>query len=269
MNYDKEIQVRKIVTGKIEGFCNNFSSRHLSELDNPEGTLNSKIHNIFVARLGDEILYYSAMVRSFDSSFGNLLEDLAIEIAKINYEVRTRVEGPLTNTQTSEIALLLENYKRNVKKPDISDYQSLRNANLDNVDFTKRHESDYYLIDKEEGSHHLIELKIGGDLDNKKARSEKEALLEQFAILCNTLENSENVYIHFATAYNRFGEGRPWKQGRVLQFFSPDELLIGSDFWNFICKSPDGYNIVLDQYNIEAPKIKKMLNEIKDSYLYK
>ena len=35
---------------------------------------------------------------------------------------------------------------------------------------TKRHESDYYLLDKETGMHYLIELKIGGDLDNKKAR---------------------------------------------------------------------------------------------------
>ena len=40
---------------------------------------------------------------------------------------------------------------------------------------TKRHESDYYLYDEETGIHYLIELKIGGDLDNKKARSEKES----------------------------------------------------------------------------------------------
>ncbi|GAB6046041.1 hypothetical protein JCM11957_16400 [Caminibacter profundus] len=42
----------------------------------------------------------------------------------------------------------------------------------------KRHESDYYLFDEEENFHYLIELKIGGDLDNKKARAEKEALFE-------------------------------------------------------------------------------------------
>ena len=57
---------------------------------------------------------------------------------------------------------------------------------------TKRHESDYYLLDKETGMHYLIELKIGGDLDNKKARSEKEALLEQYCILTNRL-GEENV----------------------------------------------------------------------------
>ena len=69
----------------------------------------------------------------------------------------------------------------------------------------KRHESDYYLIDNETGMHYLIELKIGGDLDNKKARSEKEALLEQYCILTNKL-GEDKVKILFATAYNRYGE---------------------------------------------------------------
>ena len=112
-------------------------------------------------------------------------------------------------------------------------------------------------------------MKIGGNLDNKKDRSEKEALLEQYAILTNTLESHEEVTIHFATAYNRFGENREWKQSRVLQFFSKDEILIGKDFWNFICKSPKGYNLVLDQYNIESINILTMLNEIKSAYLSK
>jgi hypothetical protein len=56
----------------------------------------------------------------------------------------------------------------------------------------------------------------------------------------------------FATAYNRFGEGRPWKQERVRQFFSDDELLIGKDFWDFVCKSDEGYKIVLDAYKEKA-----------------
>ena len=46
------------------------------------------------------------------------------------------------------------------------------------TDEEKRHESDYYLTDRNNGNRYLIELKIGGDLDNKKARSEKEAILE-------------------------------------------------------------------------------------------
>lgn len=135
----------------------------------------------------------------------------------------------------------MERYKRRDKKPQVEDYRSLRETPKDEDVRTKRHESDYYLIDRNTGEHHLIELKIGGDLDNKKARSEKEAILEQYAILSNTLRNNEDITIHFATAYNRFGEGNPWNQERVKQFFAEEELLIGKDFWNFVCQSDEGY----------------------------
>ena len=115
--------------------------------------------------------------------------------------------------------------------------------------------------------HYLIELKIGGDLDNKKARSEKEALLEQYCILANSLGSEEKMKVYFATAYNRYGEGHPWKQGRVLQFFAEEELLISSKFWNFICKSNRGYEIVLDEYRKNAHLIISALKEIKKVYL--
>lgn len=115
--------------------------------------------------------------------------------------------------------------------------------------------------------HYLIELKTGGDLDNKKARSEKEALLEQYCILTNTLGSEEKVKILFATAYNRFGEGRPWTQGRVLQFFSTEELCISKDFWDLITKSDRGFDIVIDEYKKNAHYINKALDSIKDAYL--
>ena len=132
---------------------------------------------------------------------------------------------------------------------------------------TKVHVSDYYLFDKEKNEHFLIELKIGGDLDNKKARSEKEAIFEQYAILSNVLGKDANIKCYFATAYNRYGEGKPWTQGRVKQFFSQEELLIGKDFWDFICKSENGYNIVIDEYKKNAEVIKNALEAIKNEYL--
>ena len=123
------------------------------------------------------------------------------------------------------------------------------------------------MLEKETKHHYLIELKIGGDLDNKKARSEKEALLEQYCILCNNIGSNDNVSIHFATAYNRYGEGSPWTQGRVLQFFSREELLISADFWNLICKRKDGFEIVIDEYKKQAYRINEALNNIKNIYL--
>jgi hypothetical protein len=227
-----------------------------------------KIHNVFIAVLGPEIQYYTALVRSLDSSLGNMLEKLAINIAGFSYEVKRRVEGPLSVEQTRGVAELLEKYKRReIRPPTVDNYQFLRSKPKDHTLKTKRHESDYYLIDKESGDSFLIELKIGGDLDNKKARSEKEALLEQFAILSNSLPTNKKVQLYFATAYNRYGEGKPWKQERVRQFFADDELLIGKDFWDFVCKSDSGYDTVLNAYKEKAGLIKNTLDSIKKTYL--
>ena len=174
-----------------------------------------------------------------------MLERLAISLATLHNEVSQYVEGKLYNEQTDYIAELLEQYKRshNRRTPKLTDYQGI--SHKKGIAETKPHESDYYLLDEETGMHYLIELKIGGDLDNKKARSEKEALLEQYCILTNRL-GEEKVKILFATAYNRYGEGRPWTQGRVRQFFCEEELCISRDFWNLVCKSDRGYDLVID-----------------------
>lgn len=263
---DKERAIRVIVSNAVKSYANGFSTRHLAEVDNENGVINMKIHNVFIAALGSEIQYYSALARSLDSSLGNMLEGMAISIAELHYTVSQHVEGTLYKEQTDYIAELLEQYKRgtNRRKPHIEDYQGI--SRKTGTAETKRHESDYYLIDEETGMHYLIELKIGGDLDNKKARSEKEALLEQYCILTNKL-GEEHVKVLFATAYNRYGEGKTWTQGRVRQFFSDEELCISSDFWNLVCKSDHGYEIVIDEYKKNAYLINEALDEIKEAYL--
>ena len=265
-NVDKERAIRGIVSSAIKAYANGFSTRHIADVDNESGVINMKIHNVFIAALGPEIQYYSALSRSLDSSLGNMLENLAIDIAKLNYEVSQHVEGTLFKEQTDYIAELLEQYKRSTSRrtPKLSDYQGL--TQMTGTAENKRHESDYYLVDPETDTHYLIELKAGGDLDNKKARSEKEALLEQYCILANKL-GEKNVKILFATAYNRYGEGKPWKQGRVRQFFCEEELCISKDFWNLVCKSDNGYEIVVDEYKKNAHYINNALDEIKNAYL--
>ena len=271
MTVKNERAIRAVVSACVESYASGFSDRHLSEIDDEEGTINMKIHNVFIAELGADIQYYSALARSLDSSLGNMLEKMAIQIAKLHYDVSQHVEGVIYQEQTDYIAELLEAYKNtkgvNHRKPLINDYMGISKRKSDKSAHSKRHESDYYLRDVETGMHYLIELKIGGDLDNKKARSEKEALLEQYCILSNSLGSESNIKICFATAYNRYGEGNPWKQGRVLQFFAEEELLISSDFWNLICKSDRGYDIVLDEYRNNAYLIIDALAKIKKAYL--
>lgn len=262
-----EKSIRAIVRGHVEAYAAGFKDRHLSELDNSEGTLNMKIHNVFIAALGKEIQYYSALSRSLDSSLGNMLEAMAVNIARLFYEVNKKVDGYISLQQINLISEILERYTRGDKEPDVLDYVPLRKK-PDSVEVIyKRKISDYYLVDPNKKAHYLIELKIGGDLDTKKARSEKEAILEQYAILSNTLPEDARISVYFATAYNRYGEGKPWMQSRVLQYFAKEELLIGRDFWNFICQTERGYEIVLDEYIQCAPAIVEALNLIKQSYL--
>ena len=271
MNIDNERAIRAVVRSYVEAYATGFSDRHLSEVDDPDGTINMKIDNVFIAALGADIQYYSALARSLDSSLGNMLEKMAIQIATLHFDVSQHVEGIIYQEQTDYIAELLEAYKNtkgvNHRLPKVDDYKGIMLKKSPSSFHSKRHESDYYLKDPQTGMHYLIELKIGGDLDNKKARSEKEALLEQYCILANSLGSEEKIKICFATAYNRYGEGKPWKQGRVLQFFAEEELLISSNFWNLVCKSEKGYDIVIDEYKKNAHLIIEALAKIKNAYL--
>lgn len=266
MNSSQERSIREVVKLQVAKYAKDFETRHLQELSDDKGVINSKVHNVFIAALGDEIRFFSALMRSLDSSLGSLVESIAIEIANQHFEVTRNVEGFLYKAQTSEIADLLESYKSRRQRPAVKDYQGLR-LRTSGSKSSKRHESDYVLRNRRTGEYTLIELKLGGDLDNKKARSEKEALLEQFCILCNTEGRSAKVSLQFATGYNRYGEGKPWKQERVKQFFAPDELMISSDFWNFVTQSPRGYSVVLDEYNKSANLIGRAIGKVKAAYV--
>ena len=149
---EKERAIRSIVETSVKTFASAFSEKHLSQLSNSEGIINSKIHNVFIAALGPEIQYYSALCRSLDSSLGNMLEAMAIGIAKLNFEVTQEVEGTLYQEQTDYIAELLEKYKSNEKKPQCNkaDYLGLASKKAyKGSKKNKRHVSDYYLHDLE------------------------------------------------------------------------------------------------------------------------
>lgn len=264
----KKDYIKWIVKASVESFAVWFKGRHEWEFDNPDWTLNMKIHNVFIEKLWSEIQYYSALVRSLDSSLWNMLEKMAINIAEKFYEVNNKVDGYIYQEQVRVIADLLESYKDrwNWNKPKSEDYNTIRDAKIwDN--HHKIHISDYCLFDKEKNTYYLVELKIWWDLDNKKARSEKEAIFEQFAILSNSLDENAKIECKFATAYNRFWEWNEWKQERVRQFFSSDELLIWRDFWNFICKDKQGFEMVIEAYEDSAKVIIEALNDIKQLYL--
>lgn len=262
----KEKEIRIFVSSFVQGFAAGFSDRYVLENADPEGTNDMKIHNVFIAELGKEINFFSAVSDTLDSSLGNMLESMAIAIARLNYDVSQCVQGVLYTEQTDFIAELLEKYKRHeLRVPETDDYAGI--SVMKGQAVQRRHESGYCLFDRESGLHYLIELKSGGDLDNKKARSEKEALLEQFCILTNGIRDESKVKILFATPYNRYGEGNPGLQDCARQYFADDELCISKDFWDLVCKSEDGYDVVIDEYRKNAHYIVSALDRIKETYL--
>ncbi|MDR0222953.1 MAG: TdeIII family type II restriction endonuclease [Oscillospiraceae bacterium] len=256
-------RIETAVRSRLTDFAKNLKSKHTRQVKKADGIINLKKRNVFISKLPGEFAYYSALVRSFDSSFGGFLEKLALEIARENYEVSQEVVGKIDKRQLDLINDILNNYKNHNVKPEISHYESYSATSFSLND--ARHASDHLLYDKENGVYHIVELKAGGDLDNKKAEAEKRALLEQYFILKNG-DISSNIKLHFATAYNKFGEENKWVHPKVEMFFASDELLIGRDFWNFVCKDKNGFNAVIKAYNDNIYIITQTLDEIKKVY---
>ena len=267
MDEIKEKAIRAIVDASIKSFANGFECRHSSEKENPLGTINMKKNNCFIAALGEEFIFYSAFVRSFDSSFGNLLEDLGNAIAKFSYKTNQIIHSFILPEQTQHISNILDKYEDHLATPNVTHYQNFFVVIPPNIEsFKTKHICDNWFYDEKTKTHYLIELKAGGDLDNKKAKSEKLALLKEYFMLKNSLSSDEKIEIKFATAYNKFGEGKPWHQANVERMFAREELLIGTEYWNFVCNDENGFSIIFDQYKKSSCYIKEAINRIKKLY---
>jgi len=268
MDGGKKRAICEIVDSNIKSFVEGLELRYESEKDNPNGVINSKKYNCFIAELGQEFMFYSAFVRSFDSSFGKILENMGNAIAKLSYNVKGSIDSFLLPEQKQHIANLMNSYEQHIN-PEIKHYSEHNFIIPANVSsFMMSHPTDNYFYNEEKGEHYIIELKAGGDLDNKKSKAEKIAMLEEYYLLKNLLKDkpNEKVFIFFATAYNRFGEGKPWKQERVRQFFAENELLIGKSYWDFVCNDKEGFEIVFGQYKESSKHIKNALKNIKSMY---
>lgn len=260
--------IQAIVKAKIEDFAKKIEDRHLAEKNDPRGVINAKKNNCFIAEMGSEFIFYSAFVRSFDSSFGHVLEDMGNAIAALTYEVRHGIDSYLLPQQNQQIDYMMTEYDTGVK-PEVGHYAAFTcMVPKDLTSYKVRHETDHYFYNPEKREHYIMELKAGGDLDNKKAKAEKQELLKEYFELKNKLQdNGERVSLYLATAYNMFGEGKEWRQERVRKYFAQDELLIGRAYWDFICGSPMGYEIVFSQYQESCAAVKAALERVRKTYL--
>lgn len=258
-----EAIIEEVVAREVEDFANSFA-RDYSPTGKKIRNIRNKSNNPFILALGEDIVIYSALMRSLDSSLGNRLQQIAQVLAQESFHFSKRVSGRIPVTADAQIAALMSEYLHKTRIPHASDVDTLFPATqAGGQTIYHAHESDYHLVRRDDPvQHFLLELKIGGDLDIKKAESEKRALLEQYAILKHNVDPDARIRIYFATAYNPQGEDAEWKQGRVEQFFGADELLIGRDFWNFICGRPDGNDLVLAAYRAHAQPLQDALAEI-------
>lgn len=271
MTVEKEGQIREIVDQNFSKFAEKIKTRHISELNNANGAINKKQNNVFIKELGFEFMFYSAFMRSFDSALGSVLEEMGRQIAGISYEVYGTIESFILPAQLSKIQELIDSYSTDAKnrvKPEVWHYSSFDCLTPKNLEsFYRIHHTDNYFKSKEKNENYIIELKAGGDLDNKKAVAEKKEILTEYFLLKNKLGRDANIKAFFGTAYNKDGEGNVWRQASVRNCFSDDELLIGKDYWNFICDDMDGYSIVLDQYAKSAHYLTEAVQKIKEAYM--
>lgn len=278
MKQEKQLKIEKIFKDQLSEFAISLQKDYTTN-GFKRKNIEKKGNNFLISSLGNEVMVYSALMRSLDSSLGNRIEKIALEVAKESgFKVSQGVEGLLSAETTNLIATLLEAYKdkNNPKKPSTDDLKLIQNTVKNSVGKSKFHNSDYLLEKKRDGVTYLtlLELKAGGDLDNKKARSEKEAILEQYAILVSEYakeidDGIADISLFFATAYNKdsLNSGSEnWKQGSVLSFFSPNELLIGKEFWNFICDDENGWELIKSSYKENCYLIENSLKEVINSF---
>lgn len=74
----------------------------------------------------------------------------------------------------------MSDYEKHAKRPEVADYSNF-DAFIpkDKSSFTRSHVTDNHFYNPVTKEHYIIELKAGGDLDNKKAKSEKVELLKE------------------------------------------------------------------------------------------
>jgi hypothetical protein len=229
-----EVKFREIVKKHMQKMADDFKT--IQYCENP-------FYNLFPSRA-------SELGRSFDSRMGTVIENIAFDICKLNYdEVSKYVVGELFVEQCNHISQVLSKYENKETRtiPEISDYSQFQVLSSSKAT-TMRKKCDICVRDG--NKHYIIEVKLGGDMDNKKSQSEKKNLLERYFIKTNELRKLNqrgSVKIFLGTAYNCCGEDE-FNQARVLQYFNRKELLIGKEFWNFIARSEEGAALIWDEF---------------------
>lgn len=251
-----EIVVKAIISSAIESYASGLGV-HAPKKDNNTDFSNTETQKTLINALNTKISPQN--VHLFNKNLGYILGKIAINIATLNYKVTTDIKGAINQKQDDFITELLELYKNTNSKPSITDYESINN--IKSTTKTDKIYKDYCcFIDSETSTCHLLKLTNSEDLKDINFCSEKRHLLEQYCIQSEAIKGRNKIKIHIATTFDTNNEENSW-QKQAQQFFATEELLNESDFWNFVCKSKNGHNIVLEEFERHSKLISKILKK--------
>jgi hypothetical protein len=179
-----------------------------------------------------DFLLASTLSRSYDSSRGNLWEKILFEISTYyNDKTFKKIKGLKLKSNGREWIVDLA-FERN-------------------------------------GKTYLIELKLGGELDNKKALSEAKALFERKNVLLESkIASDVETYLGIITLSN--GENNPteWNMGRVQLGFDRSEVFVERELFDFVSNDTDLFEFIKTEIQPIAMREWKLVKEkIKSTYL--
>lgn len=262
-----EITIRQIMTGVCEQRARTYANRFRCENDVKRLALSIR-SNPFLSSIDMDFAMASTLSRSFTSFLGKTLEIIGQEFANNAYvpeQPTNTITSFLTEQQLRLIDQLCDEYYasgQHHRVPRRDDYELYEIQSDHSACIRQSHQIDNMWYDATTNTHYVVEVKAGGDLDNKKARSEKQELLKEYFLRKNISLPNDKVRICLGIAYNKYGDRMPWTQNSVLSMFSSDELLIGSEYWNLVTGNPSGYDAFMRCWDAScAPILRSTLDQ--------
>ncbi len=260
---ERKAEVAILVAERVINFYNTYRTKRLKEMQAGGGLLN-KLGNILYESFTFRYAALSSISRSFDSSLGLVVQELVIELARRSYGCENvldgeanKLAGVLTSAQRDAIDTMLKagaraNPSRNVPKKDSGARSCTRRGDL--------------LIKRDNAPPVFFEIKMGGQLDDKKASAEKRGALEYCALYANKYGVTPALVLGVLFD-SKEGSGQAWSSGPVRKFFSEEELLVARQFWNFILNASDGYDVFTQCWVRESVRLSDMVHEIEDEFV--
>lgn len=270
--YHKTI-IEEIFTAEIDNFIKKMSSKPFEK------------NNFIMNNLNETFKIYSSLARSFDSTLGNTFQIIAQKIAQymytgkyknLEYDVNYKVFKSFCNLHKENIIFQFSPNKY-IQKGEIYSnqcdysiipYQKSKFHYLTDISYLFSYSISTEVICPKKGAdliiklndrYYILEIKLGGNLDNKKLESEYNALKKyqeehypynNVSLCLGTVYAEEEVKIKLSSHFKS-------------NFSEPNHyLLLEEDFWNFICGNhEDGYSVIKEIYLKNINKINTFLEK--------